>query len=56
MTKPLPTLQTDEEAEAFVGESDLTNYDLSGMRLIRFEFQPKGERQALEQAVRARKT
>ena len=41
MTKPLPSLRTDEEAEKFVAESDLTEYDLSGMRLVRFEFQPK---------------
>jgi predicted DNA binding CopG/RHH family protein len=37
-------LQTDEEAEKFVAESDLTDYDLSGMRFVRFEFQPKSER------------
>ena len=28
----------------FVAEADLTDYDLSGMRLVRFEFQPKSER------------
>ncbi len=44
MKKPLPSLRTDEEAEKFVAESDLTEYDLSGMRLVRFEFQPKSER------------
>ncbi len=44
MKKPLPTLTTDEEAEAFVANSDLTEYDLSGMRMVRFEFQPKSER------------
>jgi predicted DNA binding CopG/RHH family protein len=44
MKKPLPTLRTDREAEAFVAEADLTEYDLSGMRLMRFEFQPKSER------------
>ena len=44
MKKPLPTLRTDEEAERFVAEADLTEYDLSGMRLVRFEFEPKSER------------
>jgi predicted DNA binding CopG/RHH family protein len=44
MKKPLPTLGSDEEAEHFVATSDLTEYDLSGMRMVRFEFQPKTER------------
>jgi predicted DNA binding CopG/RHH family protein len=37
-------LQSDREAEAFVAEGDLTEYDLSGLRTVRFEFQPKDER------------
>jgi predicted DNA binding CopG/RHH family protein len=44
MKRKLPTLTTDKEAEAFVAKSDLTDYDLSEMRMIRFEFQPKSER------------
>jgi predicted DNA binding CopG/RHH family protein len=40
----LPKLDSDEAAEAFVATSDLTDYDLSDMRLVRFEFQPKSER------------
>jgi predicted DNA binding CopG/RHH family protein len=44
MKKPLPALTTDEEAEAFVATSDLTEYDLSAMKMVRFEFQPKSER------------
>ena len=44
MKKKLPKLQTDEEAEAFVANVDLTEYDLSGFRSILFEFQPKSER------------
>jgi predicted DNA binding CopG/RHH family protein len=44
MKRPLPKLHTDAEVEAFVGASNLTEYDLSGMRLVRFEFQPKSER------------
>jgi len=40
----LPKLKSDKAAEAFVATSDLTDYDLSGMRMTRFEFQPKSER------------
>jgi predicted DNA binding CopG/RHH family protein len=44
MKKKLPKLRSDKAAEAFVATSDLTEYDLSGMRIVRFEFQPKSER------------
>jgi predicted DNA binding CopG/RHH family protein len=44
MKKRLPKFATDEEAERFVTEADLTDYDLSDMRMVRFEFQPKSER------------
>ena len=44
MKKKLPRLQTDEEAEEFVANSDLTEYDLSEFRTVLFEFQPKSER------------
>ena len=44
MKKPLPKLRSDKEAEAFIANSDLTDYDLSGMRMVRFEFQPKDQR------------
>jgi predicted DNA binding CopG/RHH family protein len=44
MKKKLPKLKSDKEAEDFVANSDLTEYDLSGMRMVRFEFQPKSER------------
>ena len=44
MKKPLPVLKTDEEAERFVAEADLTDFDLSKLQLVRFEFQPKSER------------
>ena len=44
MKKKLPKLRSDREAEAFVAKSDLTEYDLSGMKTVRFEFQPKSER------------
>jgi predicted DNA binding CopG/RHH family protein len=41
MKKQLPTLTSDEEAEAFVANADLTEYDLSGMVSMRFELKPK---------------
>ena len=44
MKKKLPRFKSDKEAEEFVEKADLTEYDLSGMRLIRFEFQPKNDR------------
>ena len=44
MKKKLPKLQTDEEAEEFVANVDLTEYDLSEFRTVLFEFQPKSER------------
>ena len=44
MRKKLPKLHSDAEAEAFVANADLTEYDLSEMRTVRFEFQPKSER------------
>lgn len=44
MKKKLPKLRSDEDAEAFVAKADLTDYDLSGLRTVRFEFQPKTER------------
>jgi predicted DNA binding CopG/RHH family protein len=44
MKKPFPEFRTEDEAERFVAEADLTEYDLSGMRLVRFEFQAKSER------------
>ena len=44
MRKQLPGLASDKAAERFVATSDLTEYDLSGMRMVRFEFQPKTER------------
>ncbi|MGA3228863.1 MAG: CopG family antitoxin [Candidatus Binatus sp.] len=59
MKKKLPRLKSDKEAEEFVEKADLTEYELSGMRPIHFEFQPKSERvnmrlpRLLLEAVRA---
>lgn len=41
MKKTIPTFETDEEAEAFVATSDLSEYDLSGGQVVRFELKPK---------------
>ena len=39
--KPLPTFKTDKEAEDFVDTADLSEYDLSGGRVMRFELRRK---------------
>lgn len=44
MRRKLPKLNTDKAAEKFVAESDLTEFDLSAMKKVQFEFQPKSER------------
>jgi predicted DNA binding CopG/RHH family protein len=41
MKKKTPTFKTDAEAERFVAPADLTKYDLSGAKLVRFEFEKK---------------
>lgn len=37
MKKQIPTLKTDAEAEQFVATADLSNYDLTGLRPVRFQ-------------------
>jgi predicted DNA binding CopG/RHH family protein len=62
MKKKLPTLTSDEEAEAFVANSDLSEYDLSEMVPVRFELKPKDKSvnlrlpEQLLEAVRSRAT
>lgn len=41
--KPLPMLTSDEAAERFVDEADLSEFNLSGMALNTFEFALKVE-------------
>ncbi len=59
MKKKLPSLDSDKAAERFIDTADLAEYDLSGMEMVRFEFQPKTERvnmrlpKSLLDAVRA---
>jgi len=37
----MPSLHSDEEAEKFVDQTDLSDYDLSGFKPMRFEVEPK---------------
>ena len=37
----LPKLRSDREAEGFVATSDLTQFDLSDLRLVRFKVRSK---------------
>jgi len=39
--KSFPRLETDEDAERFVAEADLSEYDFSEFRPMSFEFAPK---------------
>lgn len=39
--KNLPVLENDEAAEKFVDVADLSEYDLSGFKPMRFEFEKK---------------
>jgi predicted DNA binding CopG/RHH family protein len=42
--KKLPVLLTDEDAERFVDEADLSEYDLSGVKRTKFELIKKDAR------------
>lgn len=44
MKKQWPKLTSDEDAERFVDEADLSEYDFSQMKPVRFEFQDKDAR------------
>jgi predicted DNA binding CopG/RHH family protein len=39
--RPFPRFETDEEAERFVETADLSEYDFSAFKPMRFEFEPK---------------
>jgi predicted DNA binding CopG/RHH family protein len=41
MSKKIPIFKTDEEVEAFIDTADLSEYDLSGFKPARFEFEAK---------------
>ncbi|GGF15282.1 hypothetical protein GCM10011321_03900 [Youhaiella tibetensis] len=57
---PVPTFRTDKEAEDFVENADLTQFDLSGGEPVRYEFKAKDANismrvpQQLLEAVKAR--
>jgi len=40
-TKPMPSLASDEAAEDFVANADLSQYDLTGFKPMHFEIEPK---------------
>jgi len=40
-SKQIPSLRSDSEAEKFVETADLTKFDLSGFKPMRFEIEPK---------------
>ena len=44
MKRKLPVVKTDRQATSFVKRADLTQYDLSVMRPMRFEFEAKEAR------------
>jgi len=62
MKKPIPTFNSDEEAEDFIATVDLTDFDLSGGTVVHFELQPKDKSvnlrlpEPLLNAVRAQAT
>src|SRR5580693_3021554 len=41
MSKKFPDLRSDEEADSWLQSADLTEYDLSGMKKVRFELARK---------------
>ena len=42
--KPLPKFKTDKQAEDFVDQADLTQFDFSGFKSMKFEFASKSAR------------
>ena len=40
-TRPMPSLKSDADAEQFVATADPSQFDLSGFKPMRFEFEPK---------------
>ena len=42
--KPFPILRTDEEAEHFIETADLSEYDFSTLKPVRFELRKKDAR------------
>jgi predicted DNA binding CopG/RHH family protein len=42
--KQFPVFQSDEEAEEFVASADLSEYDFSNFKTVKFEFEKKAAR------------
>jgi predicted DNA binding CopG/RHH family protein len=42
--RKFPAVRSDRAAASFVADGDLTRYDLSGLKPVRFEFAPKSAR------------
>jgi predicted DNA binding CopG/RHH family protein len=59
-SKPMPSLRSDKDAEQFVDTADLSKFDLSGFKPMRFEIEAKSAAlhlrlpQALLEAVKTR--
>lgn len=56
MKKPWPDLKSDEDAERFVADADLTGYDFSAMKPVRFEFEMKTEQVNMRMPTRLLET
>jgi hypothetical protein len=52
MKKRIPTFKSDRAAEAFVEKADLSQYDLSGAQLVRFEIKRKEEEKPTAAVIR----
>ena len=48
----MPSLHNDDEAEEFVARADLSKYDLSGFKPMRFEIAPGGKDGSLKSSDR----
>ncbi|MEP7222890.1 MAG: CopG family antitoxin [Novosphingobium sp.] len=54
MSKPLPVLASDAEAESFVGDRDLSQFDLTAFKPHGFEFGEKSKQVNMRLATGAR--
>ena len=52
MKKKIPIFRTDEEAEAFVETADLTEFNLTQFKRMRFEFEKKELKPGAKTAVK----
>ncbi len=52
MKKKIPVFKDDRQAEEFVDRADLSEYDLSGAQLVRFEMKPKDKTETVRKHAR----